>query len=385
VEFNRRRTGRVAPTLPSSRGQGKRRSRSKIKKRGAAADPPGDGLKWVILFIGMRTLLIHRRLGARRGVSEMMAAMILILITLGVAGAVTAYFLTSNSRNTTSIIQAEKYLAYQAGEIVRVVFYENTSQSTLFLVEDVGNLPIQVSACYQEFAGSVPCTLTTPPPNENPVTVMLPGQLYALTVNTSTPLGVVIETQQNVLIQLTEDYAPSSGTPEYAFGTQSYQGQSYLGMTVVAFPISQLNNNYVNCGSPYDTQGYTAVAYVYFQNPHPTVSIVTDDGMEVFYAVAGSNSWNSVFNGAAWHGQGATEYQQTLNVEPNKEYEIVVQWFNACAPGMSALQITNSQLASSFSVTAWLWTSSSYPSYSSVAANPPAVPQGATVEANGAW
>lgn len=320
---------------------------------------------------------------SKKGVSEYTAVLILTLISLAVMGGLVAYAMSSGSRNASGVLQQEKQLGFEAGQVVKVVFYEQENGGTLFLIEDVGNLPIQISECLQGGA-PVSCTLETPPPNSNPVSMMEPNALYALFVN-SGPQGVEILTTQNVLIELTSLYSLSSGTPEYAFGTQSYQGQSYLGMTVVAFPISQLNDNSVNCGSPYDTQGYTAVAYVYFTDPHPTVSIVTDDGMEVFLEQVGSNSWQSVFNGNAWHGQGATEYQQTLNVHKNQEYVIAVQWFNECGSGVSVLQITNSQLASSFSVTAWLWSSSSYPSYQLVAANPSSVPQGATVEATGSW
>ena len=62
----------------------------------------------------------------------------------------------------------------------------------------------------------------------------------------------------------------------YAFGTPyigvSYQTQEYyangifLGQVAGAFPssLSDLNNGDVNCGSPYDTQGYTAIKSMYY-------------------------------------------------------------------------------------------------------------------------
>jgi len=79
----------------------------------------------------------------------------------------------------------------------------------------------------------------------------------------------------------------------YDYGTASYQGYTYLGMTCVPFPSSvggsaQLNNN-----GPSQSPGYTAVGIFYFQSS-VTFQIETDDGMEVFYApVAGSVSPSS--------------------------------------------------------------------------------------------
>ena len=79
----------------------------------------------------------------------------------------------------------------------------------------------------------------------------------------------------------------------YDYGTPSYQGRVYLGMTCVPFPSNvggsaQLNNN-----NPSQSPGYTAVAIFYFQSS-VTFQIETDDGMEVFYApVAGSVSPSS--------------------------------------------------------------------------------------------
>ncbi len=181
--------------------------------------------------------------------------------------------------------------------------------------------------------------------------------------------------------------ALSAASVEWNFGTSGYQGDIYQGMPTQAFPsaVSDLNNNGVACGSPYDSQGYTAVAYMYFTSSI-TVTITTDDAMEVFYAPAGSSSWSSVFGGNAWHGQGATQYGSTISVTPGW-YEVAVDWTNVCAPGMSAFEINGAYMTSNqFNVIAWTPSSNSVDllPYSDVTANP-ADPSGITVEQTGSW
>ncbi|MGC8533643.1 MAG: hypothetical protein ACP5MV_03405 [Candidatus Parvarchaeum sp.] len=180
----------------------------------------------------------------------------------------------------------------------------------------------------------------------------------------------------------------TSTSVEWNFGTSSYQGNIYEGMPTQAFPssLSDLNNNGVSCGSPYNSQGYTAVAYMYFTSSI-TVTITTDDAMEVFYAPYGTNSWSSVFGGNAWHGQGATQYgPTTVSVTPGW-YEVAVDWTNICAPGMSAFEINGAyMLSSQFNVIGWTPSNSSVQllPYSDVTANP-ADPSGITVEQTGSW
>ena len=180
----------------------------------------------------------------------------------------------------------------------------------------------------------------------------------------------------------------TSTSVEWNFGTSGYQGDIYQGMPTQAFPsaVSDLNNNAVACSSPYDSQGYTAVGYMYFTSSI-TVTITTDDAMEVFYAPEGTTSWSSVFGGSAWKGQGATQYgPTTISVTPGW-YEVAVDWSNACAPGMSAFEINGAYMTSQqFNVIAWTPSSNTVDllPYSDVTANP-ADPSGITVEQTGSW
>ncbi|MCL4396774.1 hypothetical protein M1494_00275 [Candidatus Parvarchaeota archaeon] len=180
----------------------------------------------------------------------------------------------------------------------------------------------------------------------------------------------------------------SATSVEWNFGTSSYQGDIYQGMPTEAFPssLSDLNNNVVACSSPYDSQGYTAVAYMYFTSSI-TVTITTDDATAVFYTPAGSNSWTSVFGSNAWKGEPATQYgPTTISVTPGW-YEVAVDWTNQCGQGMSAFEINGAyMLSSQFNVIGWTPSSNSVQllSYSDVTANP-ADPSGITVEQTGSW
>ena len=182
--------------------------------------------------------------------------------------------------------------------------------------------------------------------------------------------------------------ALSASSVEWNFGTSSYQGQIHQGMPTQAFPsaVSDLNNNGLACSSPYNSQGYTAVGYMYFTSSI-TVTITSDDATAVFYAPAGSSSWSSVFGSNAWHGQGATQYgPTTISVTPGW-YEVAVDWTNICGPGMSAFEINGAYMTSpQFSVIAWTPSSNSVQllPYSDVTANP-SDPSGITVEQTGSW
>ncbi len=183
----------------------------------------------------------------------------------------------------------------------------------------------------------------------------------------------------------------SSSTIEWAYGTSSYQGEVFDGMPVQPFPssLSDLNNNGVACSSPYDSQGYTAVAYVYFSSS-VTFDVWTDDATAIFYAPYGSSSWTSVFGSSAWAGQGTSPttspYTATVTVTPGL-YELAVDWTNICAPGASIVVINGAESVSpQFNVIGWTPSSNSVQllPYSDVTANP-ADPSGITVEQTGSW
>ncbi len=131
---------------------------------------------------------------------------------------------------------------------------------------------------------------------------------------------------------------------EYAFGTPDYIGNIYLGLKVAPFPnsVNSLNNYHVACGYPFNSTYSIFATTLYLTSPaRLNVSIVTDNAMEVYYKPSTASSWASAFNGAAWHGQGATQYTNNGVVVGSGLYNLEILWSNICAPGVQVLKISN--------------------------------------------
>ncbi len=140
------------------------------------------------------------------------------------------------------------------------------------------------------------------------------------------------------------------------FQTQEYYANGvFIGKVALPFPgsLSDLNNGLINCGKPYNTQGYTAVTSVDFSSA-VSFNILTNDGTTVFYKPISGNSWTSVFGNTAWEGNSAGHFGPvTVNLAPG-EYELAVDWVNICEGGISALDVKGAlPLSSYWNVTAW--------------------------------
>jgi len=137
----------------------------------------------------------HLRLkNGKRGISEAVAALILILIVLAAASVAYAYFTGGLNRGTVGVVNQQVTGGERAGQIIKVVYPPQTKgDTTYFLIEDVGDIPVQIGYCMQGNT-AVSCTLETPPPNSQPVAsqVMQIDEIYQLAVNTKTSSGVLI-------------------------------------------------------------------------------------------------------------------------------------------------------------------------------------------------
>ena len=284
-------------------------------------------------------------------------------------GSIPSYSYTINSVSpnssstlncTTSYTPSPSSGTAEAGSLVAVSFSEKTNCTTTF---DESNLPT-----------SYPWNVTF----NNVEKTSTSSSMQFTTINSGGSIPSYSYSVPTI----------SAATVEWNFGTSSYQGGIHQGMPTLPFPLSlsDLNNNNVACSSPYDSQGYTAVGYMYFTSSI-TVTITSDDAMAVFYAPAGSSSWSSVFGSDAWQGEGATQYgPTTVSVTPGW-YEVAVDWTNICGPGMSAFEINGAYMTSNqFNVIGWTPSSNSVKllPYSDVTANP-ADPSGITVEQTGSW
>ena len=129
----------------------------------------------------------------------------------------------------------------------------------------------------------------------------------------------------------------------YSYGTQSYQGQSYYGYPTTGFPasLSDLNNNNIACTSPYNSLLTLASTELYLPVPgHIVFNATSKDAIELYYSAEGSNTWNSIFNGAAWSIVGSPQKYTYANTLQQGFYKFSVEWMSACGGGVQAIQIT---------------------------------------------
>ena len=187
-------------------------------------------------------------------------------------GSIPSYSYTINSVSpnssstlncTTSYTPSPSSGTAEAGSLVAVSFSEKTNCTTTF---DESNLPT-----------SYPWNVTF----NNVEKTSTSSSMQFTTINSGGSIPSYSYSVPTI----------SSATVEWNFGTSSYQGGIHQGMPTQPFPssLSDLNNNNVACSSPYDSQGYTAVGYMYFTSSI-TVTITSDDAMAVFYAPACSST-----------------------------------------------------------------------------------------------
>ena len=137
----------------------------------------------------------------------------------------------------------------------------------------------------------------------------------------------------------------TGGTAAYAFTTTGAWGTSYLGYKPLPFPgsVSSLRSSEVACGAPYNSTLSVASTTMYISSADTAnVAIETDDAMDVFYKVAQPGTvWQNVFGGAAWHGQGATQYgPNSISLSPGL-YNVEVWWSNTCGGGGQTFVFSN--------------------------------------------
>ncbi len=179
---------------------------------------------------------------------------------------------------------------------------------------------------------------------------------------------------------------PYIGVP---FQTQEYYANGvFIGKVASAFPtpLSDLNNGYIQCGKPYNTQGYTAVSDVYLTNDS-SFEILTNDGTTVFYRPVSGGPWTSVFGSQAWKGNSAGHFGPTTVHLASGEYEVAVDWINICSGGVSAIDVKGGLPASNYwNVTVWTPKDNQVDllSYQNVTFNP-AYPANISVEQIGNW
>ncbi len=256
----------------------------------------------------------------RRGVADVIAALVLIFITIIAAGVV--FVIATNyagrlSNNVGVQITSSQITPLPGGGAVLQVTVQNT-----------GTVPEGISV-----STSDPQTFEMGSLNMDAYAYYWsnsqtwnPSYYFPYPYTGSVPSGYVSST--------------TNWAPPYAYGTRSYVGQNYLGMVVVPFPYPFTVLD-VGVGG-FGTQGYIATGSFFVpQTTQYTFYAVTDDATAIWINGPSTNGqWIEVFNGAAWHPQGAGYvYTANENLQPGV-YQIAIEWLNLGGPGMSAIKIT---------------------------------------------
>lgn len=83
---------------------------------------------------------------AKRGLSETLAEILLIAVTIAALGFAISYYTYSSSVEKSGEAQLAKQAIYKAGQQLVLIYYATNSTSSLFYVVNIGNIPIQVSS-----------------------------------------------------------------------------------------------------------------------------------------------------------------------------------------------------------------------------------------------
>lgn len=234
-----------------------------------------------------------RTLKAKRGVSEVVGAILIAVIVLSMSLSWAAMEAGRSNEQTTSIIDMMKIAEKsQQQSLSLVYYYEQGSNLNLFL--------------------------------------------YNYGTENSTPQLALIN--QNVAYWQTVwnfkwyTVTDSNGVFGSLLGQTSYAGASYT----------------FNCGTGavYGGQsvhiGYSATTTMYFTGS-TIITIQTDDGMEVYI------DGQAVFAGNAWQLQAPTTYTKTASLQPGT-HQVTIKWYQWEGGSYSSFSATNTAPYSSLSM-----------------------------------
>lgn len=234
------------------------------------------------------------KLKGKRGVSEVVGAMLIAVIVLAMSMSWVALEAGRSTEQTTSIVDmiraAEKS---QQQSLSLAYYYKQGSNLNLFL--------------------------------------------YNYGTENSTPQLALIN--QNVAFWRTmwefKWYAVNNANGDFGqqLGDSTYAGSSYT-FDWGTGPVYGSKNTHI---------GYQATATLYFTAP-TTVTIQTDDGMEVYI------DGQAVFAGNAWHTQSLTTYTSTVSLQSGT-HQVTTKWFHwEGGVAYSSFSATNAALYSSLSM-----------------------------------
>ena len=131
----------------------------------------------------------------------------------------------------------------------------------------------------------------------------------------------------------------------YDYGNPGYNGQTFLGRPIVAYP-SSLGILNTEPGGGANDEGYMAVTVLYFTAGTYTFNGEYDDNGAMFISNNGVD-WTSIIGSNAWISEGATAYSGTETLSTGWYFFAVVNGNMGGGPSMSALNITGGSISTS--------------------------------------
>ncbi|QGA53212.1 hypothetical protein GFS03_00655 [Sulfolobus sp. E5-1-F] len=133
-----------------------------------------------------------------RSISEAITVVFLILVTLIAITIVTIYYLHVVNTNQYGLSQELKNYYVDTGQVLSVVYYRQINNQSYFYVENIGNVPINVTNIYV-YHTIVKFIIYN---NTNThIQILYPRIVYVIEVYDNTT-SIIIQTSNNNLIQL---------------------------------------------------------------------------------------------------------------------------------------------------------------------------------------
>jgi len=285
-----------------------------------------SALKQNNIIYGMHTKKVS-------AVSELIAALLLIMITVTGFAAVSATIAPRFAGQQESVIAQIHKNQIALDQLGNIFYTVELSNGTIW--------------SYIYNYGTVPIT---------PEYIFVNGALYYSSQNHSSVLPLQGATWSVSVWQQPGGHPSYSSTPTtygtvvehgtfpsfyFAYGTQGYQGKTVLGMVTSAFP--QSTNDLNTQPTPQTTIGFTAYTEINVTTTGIYYFKVQPDGYtEVYLNGPTTYGWQPVYNGEAWQNEpGNQPIIQSVLLSAGI-YNVSIMWANPAGQSLASFLITNS-------------------------------------------
>ncbi|AOL16792.1 hypothetical protein BFU36_08840 [Sulfolobus sp. A20] len=139
-----------------------------------------------------------------KGISEAITVVFLILITLVAVAIVSIYYLHVVSLHQLSLSEELSNQYKDIGQLLTVVYYYQKGGCSYFFVENIGNVPINVTQIYlnsTQVSSSTHLSYVIYNSTNTKINVLYPQLVYVILVHANVT-SIIIRTSNDNLIQL---------------------------------------------------------------------------------------------------------------------------------------------------------------------------------------